>query len=457
MYLKFIYNQFCKRHLQGDNSDVIKLLLLSSTFFCIIGSYAILRPIKTSIFLGFVGKEYQPICKMITFLLIIPCLFGYSRLVDKLKRHQIVYFIFGLYSVLSFVFMIFFLHPTIGIQNTVINPNRFLAWTFEIYIDTYSAIVISTFWGFANSICTTKFASKNYGKIVAFSRTGGIIIPIIGFFVTQKSGLANHHSIPFLILIAGSLLSVAILSIYFLIKKIPQENLLGYSVIKDASSEKKKKTSALEGLKAILLEPYVLGIFGLVYSVEVISIIFDYQMQVLLSLETNNHIGKMSSFMFMHTASFQILALFFALFGISTLLQKIDVRGCLMVMPLATLILVIFFFFVPKLLFLFFILIIMRALNYGFNSPIREMLYIPTTKDVQFKSKAWIDSFGKTFSKTSGSVLNLCSITKGSLSCIQTSSIFSFVTATIYLIISYFIGRKYIQTIQNKNVIGKCN
>ncbi|MFA6535033.1 MAG: Npt1/Npt2 family nucleotide transporter, partial [Candidatus Babeliales bacterium] len=100
------------------------------------------------------------------------------------------------------------------------------------------------------------------------------------------------------------------------------------------------------------------------------------------------------------------------------------------------------------------VLVISRALNYGFNNPMREILYIPTIKDIQFKSKSWIDSFGRTISKSSGATINL--LTAFQSAGLQTAFMFVFITSvsSIWLVIAYMMGRKYVKTVENNEVIG---
>jgi hypothetical protein len=37
----------------------------------------------------------------------------------------------------------------------------------------------------------------------------------------------------------------------------------------------------------------------------------------------------------------------------------------------------------------------LKALSYSLNNPCKEMLYNPTSTDVKFKAKSWIDIFGQ--------------------------------------------------------------
>jgi len=427
------FNTKIENFLQIDRHERKKLIFLGLSFFFIIGSYSILRSLKTSIFLSFIGKEYQPYTRFIIIVLIIPCMFFYSKLVDRLKRWSVIYTIIAIYTLVGIVLAFFLAHPVYGVQNTQTNPYRLLGWAYEIYMDLYSALVVSTFWGFVNSVYTPNIARKNYGLIVAISRISGVATPLIGLSITNSFG---PTSIPFLVFGASCFLGLTVLTIRHIVKTVPEEYLQGYhgTIKHNTKSEnndsqklkiKRKKTNFLDGLKLMLTQPYVLGIFILTYSIEATAVIFDYQMQVLMSIETNNQIGAMSSFMFIYTASFQLIGFLFAIFGTSTLLKKLGTRTCLMLMPGIILALTITLLLYPKLATIFVIMIILRALNYGFNLPVRETLYIPTVKNIQLKSKVWVDSFGKTLSKSSGAGLIILSNTITQLSNVTINSVFA--------------------------------
>ncbi|MBD3272978.1 hypothetical protein GF385_01345 [Candidatus Dependentiae bacterium] len=444
-----------------DKYDFKKLFLLGSTFFFIIGTYSVIRPLKTSVFLGLVGKEYQPITKLITIIILFPVLFLYSKLVDKVRRYQVVYYFLGFYLVTIIATAFILMHPVIGLHNTDTSPYRIFGWIFYVLIDLYSPLAVGTFWAFANSISTTEYAKKNYGKIVAFSRIAGIITPMLSWFVIEKISVPYEKSIPILLITVSVLLFFACLCIAKIVKDIPGYLLHGYEAVyqkekeKSKKEEKKKKIGVFDGLRLLIKQPYVLGIFSLVYIYEAISIILDYQMQVQMSISTNNSVGGMSSFMFLYTASFQVLGFIFSVFGTSALLKKIGVRFCLFVMPIATIFMMFGLISWPSLTTIFIIMVLLRALHYGFNAPVREILYIPTTKDIKFKSKAWIESFGRTISKTSGSAFNFAYRGTAYLLLTRINSILIIGLSGIWALITFFIGKRYAKTIKENKVIGE--
>ncbi len=455
----FLGNAHDDSNSEHESYDKTKLIYLAATFFFIIGSYSILRSLKTSIFLGLVGKEYQPIAKILAIVIMFPVMFGYSKLVDRLKRHQLVYCFLGLYAIIGLISAYCIYDPTIGLRNTITSPYRIFGWLFEIFMDLYQAMIVSTFWGFVNTISTPRFASAHYGSIVAGSRVGGMLTTTLSLILLEYSSLEGWHSIPLLILVASFFLAGAAFCIYKITTKVPHKYLHGYEAAYQAAkkdAQTAQHPGVLEGLKLMVTEPYVLGIFTLAYSFEIINIIFDYQMAVLMSIEKNNEILAMSSFMLMYTLTFQALSFVFALFGTAKLLKKIGIQKCLMIMPIGVIALTAGVLAYPQLWTIFVLMVIMRSLHYGFNQPIREILFIPTVKDIQFKSKAWIDSFGRTLSKTSGSALNMLTI-GGSTPYVWLlmQSSFSFGISLVWIFVAFFVGKKYVQTITNNEVIGK--
>jgi ATP:ADP antiporter, AAA family len=442
-----------------DRYDAIKLILGAIAFFFIISSYSILRSLKTSIFLGFVGRQYEPISKFLSIFVTIPAMMLLAKITDKFRRHQVVYCFIGFYALAALAFALLFAHPVYGIRNTLTSPYRLTGWAFEIIMDLFQALVVGTFWSFLNSVCSPIFAGKSYGFIVAASRIGGIGASFLSWLFLKKNALNESIIISGLTAGTGIFLVLAVVCIYIIVDKIPSASLHGYEAAyrSDQQQEQsKKKVSMFEGLRLMLMEPYVLGIFGLVFSYEIINIIFDYQMHVLMSLESHNRVYDMSLFMLAYTGTFQFVSLLFALFGTSALLKRIGVKASLLIMPIVTVLLAIVPLLYPTLSMFFVVMVILRGINYGFNHPLREILFIPTTKDIKFKSKAWIESFGRTLSKTMGSSFNyITTLISAPYMCLVAASTISCGVSAVWAIVALLVGKKYITTVRDNRVIGK--
>ncbi|MCK4518078.1 hypothetical protein KAT92_04835, partial [Candidatus Babeliales bacterium] len=153
-------------HGQSLSHERSKLILLAFAACLIAATYAILRPLKISIFFRLVGKEYYPWSKIALVFFVIPCMAIYSKLVDKLKKHHLLYSLFIFYALLGVTFALVF---------TQQNPTPLTGWLFLISMDLFPTFVIGTFWAFINSISTPAFAKKRYGTIVAATKVGGLL------------------------------------------------------------------------------------------------------------------------------------------------------------------------------------------------------------------------------------------------------------------------------------------
>jgi ATP/ADP translocase len=98
--------------------------------------------------------------------------------------------------------------------------------------------------------------------------------------------------------------------------------------------------------------------------------------------------------------------------------------------------------------------ILLKALNYAFASPLRESLYIPTTKLIKFKSKSWIDSFGTKFAKSVGATYSGISANLIGTAAVLSNSIFFAVIIGLWMIVANLLGRRYEVAVEKGEVIG---
>ena len=264
----FIKN-YLSRFLKIDELETIKMIYLSIVFFFIVCSSSIFCSLKTSIFLSFVGREYQPIEKILSIIIMVPTILFYSKVIDKLKRHQLVYFFIFFYIVIGIIFSYVFLHPIYGIRNSTTNFYRVSGWIFEIFMDLFKALVTGSLCSFINSISTPSFARRSYGFMHATSCAGGVFSTFMALLVMKQKLISDFYSIPLLTFLATLFLVVALFFVHKTVTVIPKKYLLGYTdlhIKKSQAYEKKKdQLGVFEGLKKIISEPYVFGIFGLVF------------------------------------------------------------------------------------------------------------------------------------------------------------------------------------------------
>lgn len=384
--------------LSGD--ELKKFLYLSAGAFCLIGSFWPLKPLKESIFINMVGSSYMPMVKMVTVAGVFVFVLFYSFLVDLFSKQRLIYAFLAFYVAFGALFVYLFAHPVIGLANTAVSPSRYIAWGFFLFVESYVTILMALYWSFVNDITTSSSAKKGYGMIVFGSQAGALVFAVVGkYLISDPSQYVTR--VPQLITISLSLFSVLGLIVWRLTCTLPPEMLVSNS--KD--TKQKSSVGVLEGLWILLTRPYVAGMFSLMFFQEVIMSLMGIQ-QARLVESTIVSAGARTNYYFDYSVILQVLSCSVALFGTSYIHRRIGTRLSLIIFPLTLLCCASLYLAVPHLYVVTLFMILIKALHYAFNQPVRETLYIPTSRNIKYKAKAWIDMIGMRSSKFAGAQLS---------------------------------------------------
>jgi len=451
------------RLFEVEPHERLKLFLLTTAFFLVISAYTIAQALKDVFFVYMVGKEYQPIAKAVVMIVLIPAIFLYSKLVDKLRRHQLLCFFSILFGTVGIVFSYLLGHEVIGLPNTNIGPHRLFGWIFYFFVEGYSPFLVSVFWAFANSIFSSEEAKKNYGLMVAGSKLGGLMSAYLAYFLFSV-GLPSLYSRAEDIRLhqyvyGGSsiVLLVVPLIILLLMKKVPHRYLHGYEAAyvleKDKKRTGKESVGAFAGLRMLFEQPYVMGIFGMVYFYEVISTVLSY-LRLGVAEKHAHTLSGFSAYLFGIMIPAHAIGLLISLFGVRELLQQLGTRICLMVIPLFCGILLVYLLLDGSPYVFGLAYALLKSVNLAFSWPVRESLYIPTTKEIKFKSKSWIDAFGSKFAKASGGAFNWTSSQLAASFVMPFHAFFFAGIIGAWFTTAYLLGRRYDRAVANDEVVG---
>lgn len=460
---------------EGDRNERLKFIFLTLMYFFIIASYTLVKELKDSIFMSVVGVEYLPNAKIIGMLVLVPAILFYSYLVDRLRRYQLLVFYSVLYATLVLVFGYLLSHPEIGIANTATSPYRLFGWFFYFLIEGFSPFVVSVFWAFANSVTSPDSAKKNYSVMVSGSKLGGMLSAGFAWYFLKQNicyGIAlnevlKHQS---LFIFSASMLFFAPVIVILLMKKIPAKDLHGYEAAYQFEKEKQKHleqepgfltavksffNTLFGGLFMFVRQPYVLGIFGMIFFYEVLNVVLGF-LRLQIAREASCDLSGLNCILFEQIFYVHLIGFIVSLFGTTPLLRKFGERRCLILVPLLTGLLVFLLLINIKLgdyqivNIVSLVFIGIRAINYAISYPIRESLYIPTVKEIKFKSKSWIDAFGTKFAKSFGSTFNIFARALP-----HAYSIFFGVIVFFWFVTAYLLGKRYDQAIKRNEVIGE--
>ncbi len=396
------------RFLWGDirQEELKKFFLLAVGFFFLMGSWWPLKTLKDSIFINMVGPIHLPMAKIASVIIFFPLVLLYSKLVDHFSKEKLIYFFITFYGIAGLVLVYFIAHPTIGLANTSQGTFRILGWVFYLFCESYISLMLSLYWSFINDITTPESAKNGYGLIIFGTQLGALIFTVLGNYMSYD---AERYAVtaPRIALISIILFFVFGITIFILSRTVKRESLAGYQATEEmhTATTKELSVSFLDGLKLLLTHPYVMGIFSLIFLQEFISTIMGFQLS-LLAKTTYPDPGLLNKFLFDFALGVQIIACLFAFVGTSFFHRKLGIRTSLIAYPTLLGLFIFSYLINPTLQTIFYVMLIAKALGYALNQPAKEMLYIPTSKSIKYKSKAWIDMFGMRLAKASGSGLN---------------------------------------------------
>lgn len=441
-----------------------KVFLLSFTFLLMSACLVIWRPLKISIFSKMVGPTYIPNAKIYSLCVLIPLILLYSKLVDWLKKHQLLYCFTIAHGIGGLIFAYFLADPVYGIANTQTIPNRWLGWFFYCFMESFDAFFSTSFWSFADSVNNPSDAKYYYGFYVVGSKIGGILSAgILYTVVCGVTSITQAVLLPGALAVGSLLLFAASASIYALIRLVPEGKMHGYEQAYQLEKQKtvgEKKSlietlkAPFEGLNLMLRYPYVLGIFSMVVFYEIIIVMVDYYV-TLQAHATHATVGGMTGFYAQYYFLMNLIGLGIAFLGTTPMLRLFGIRYSLFVFPFLCLIILVVPFLFPIPFVLTGTLVGLRALNYALNHPTREALYIPTTNAIKFKAKTWTDAFGSRIAKSIGSAINWSlNIVENSVALISSITL-SLGLTSLWIVVTYFLGRTLQNALDNKLVIGE--
>ena len=233
------------------------------------------------------------------------------------------------------------------------------------------------------------------------------------------------------------------LMIMFFVKLNPQ-------MLNATAQEKKAATGLTEGLRLLFTRPYLIGILGIATLGCIVSTILEFEL-IYRAKETYQSTEKITEFLGLYGQSANFLTLVLALFGTSFIIRKFGLTVSLVAYPIIVGLVVYGVWCFPTLWVLFAAMVIIKCLSYGLNGPCKEIAYIPTSKDVKFKAKGWIDTIGYRSAESIGGAVGVIFSVMANL--IFFGSIISFGVVVLWAAAAIYVGKKNRQLLQEGKIV----
>ncbi len=374
-------------------SELPLALLMFSYFFLVITSFWILKPIKKSLFIEFYdkggfdlfawhmsGPQAELLAKVLNMGVAFVAVVVFTWLARRFRRQQ-----------LTFIFTGFFLASYVAYTFIIEKPQSITVWTFYLFGDLFSTLMVATFFAFLNDSVTPDAAKRLYGLV----GLGGVVGGVFGTS-TVRVLIARINTVDWLWIAFG--LGLVILAVAMAAGRMVDRNPPPEPEPEISEPEPQGESNpAIEGARLVFSSQYLLSIVAIVGLYEIVSTVMDFQFTSTIAHYLNGPaIGEQFATVFAIT---NIVSMLVQLFLTSFVMSRLGVGVALMFLPIAVLAGSMGFTVLPILWVGCSLNTVDNAFSYSINQSAKESLYVPTTKDEKYKAKAFIDMFVQRFAK----------------------------------------------------------
>jgi len=412
-------------------------LLMFSYFFLVITSFWILKPLKKSLFIQFYDQtgfqllawqlnapQAELLAKALNMVVAFVAATVFTALSSRLRRQQ-----------LSFVFSGFFLVAFLAYTRAIGSPGGGTIWSFYLFGDLYSTLMVATFFAFLNDSVTPGVAKRLYGLIGLGGVTGGVFGA-----TTLRAGIERLDRSEWLLICF--VLGLAIAAIAWAAGRLVDRNPPPEEKPEGAESKEREGNPAIEGARLVFRSRYLLSIVAIVGLYEIVSTVMDFQFSATIAHYLEGEaIGRQFATVFAITNAVSLLV---QLFLTGFVMSRLGVGMALLVLPFAALAGSGAFMALPALWIGSLLNTADNGFSYSINQSAKESLYVPCTKEEKYKAKAFIDMFVQRFAKAVAVGVSL-GVTAWfqDFSSVRWLSVFTLVVIAFWLVAVRYAGRRF--------------
>lgn len=399
-------------------SELARLAAMMVLFFLVVCAVGILRPIKNSLALDGLGATdfYKVYLVSAVVIVFVPL---YNRLSDRLSWRWLIPAV-SLFFALQLVVLRWF----------YVEGSTAFGLVFYGWYDLFASALVTQFFMATQLFVNARLAKRAYPVVIA----GGALGATLGGAITAL--LAVRIGTPNLMLVAAGLIlvfSIAMPLVWQDPAKTPKPRRAG----------RRGSLLAAGELRALLSNPHVRLIAGMVLLMIVIKQLVDYQFNT-LSKEVFQERDAISAFQGRFNAATQWLPLV-AVAALQPLLRRWGIALAVLLLPAAMLLgsagLLVFWGLGAA--------VAAKAaetsLRYSAERAGREILYVPIPDDIKLRAKTWIDvAIEKGVGKLLGALLIFVLL---SVTGYRTIALASVLLSVVWLLMAVRVKHEYVRSL----------
>ncbi len=422
-------------------------LLMFSYFFLVITSFWILKPIKKSLFIQFydetgfhfvgldlTASQAELIAKVMNMFVAFAAVIVFTWLARRYRRQQ-----------LTLIFTGFFLVAYVLFTLVIDDPGDLTVWTFYLFGDLFSTLMVATFFAFLNDSVSPDQAKRLYG-LVGF---GGVTGGVFGAMVVQRF-IGTLTDVDWMWVTFG--IGIAIATVAFFAGRLVDRNpppATRPGPEAQPAATKRKRNPAIEGAVLVFQSRYLLAIVAIIGIYEIVSTILDFQFTSTIAHYLKGPaIGQQFANVFLITNS---VAMAVQLFLTSFIMTRLGVGVALLVLPIAILGGSAGYLVIPILWMGSLLNTADNGFAYSINQSAKESLYVPTTREEKYAAKAFIDMFLQRFAKSIAIFLALgITVVFSEFETIRWLSLITVPLTVVWIFAARYAGRRFREMTENE-------
>lgn len=425
-------------------------LFLTLNIFLIFVAYYLMRPVREALILSQGGAELKSYLSAAQVLMLSGLVPLYGTLASRFPRRRLINVVTAFFiACLAAFYALGILGIPLGIA-------------FFLWIGIFNVMVIAQFWALANDVYREE-EGKRLFPIVAFGAASGAVL---GSFIAGR--LIEPLGLYQLLLVAAALLGTSVVFTNLVDRRERERTethlsisestaeLPAIAALHDKEPEEPATPAAGDPLpkggafRTVLKSPYLLLIAALVLLLNLVNTTGEYLLGRTVAQAAADAVahGGVSEEKFIGTffSNFQfgvnLTGLLVQLFVVSRVLKYLGVRVALLVLPFIALggytLLAVY----PVLGVIRWTKTAENATDYSLNNTVRNVLFLPTTREQKYKAKQVVDSF----CQRAGDVLSAALVFVGTTYLALNTTQFALVNlgfVAVWVALAIAIGRGY--------------
>ncbi|MBI5503081.1 MAG: hypothetical protein HY907_22740 [Deltaproteobacteria bacterium] len=364
-------------------------LSFAAFFFLVIATFWILKPLRTSQFLGALGAKHLPWARFVTACLVLPVGAFVAWLSTRVRRRTLMLGMMAFWGTGHLAFWAF--DPLL--------PPAWIHVPFYFWVDLYVTTSVALFWSFVNEHVTADMAKRLFGIVGAGGMVGGILGSSLSGFLAPVFGGRN-----LLLLTLGTTAATCVVILLL------ESRLCRWAPSRDARPappESPGVRAAWDGASMVVRSPYLLGILAIVAFYEISSVLADFQFSSFVAAECPGKVlaDQRTAYLGQFSMATGLVGLAVQLLATSYVQRRFGLGAALSVLPVLLIGGAGAFAVAPGLLGASLWFGADATLNYGMHQSSKEALYAPTNVAAKYRAKAFIDVFGVRLAKALGAAM----------------------------------------------------